>query len=83
MLAHPRFGPLIRNWRDFGAIPRRAKWMACGGMAFGYASFWFAAQPGVWLATGVALFMIGSAAYVATRPEGSEVRETAAPESEK
>ncbi|MCF8470876.1 MAG: YbaN family protein [Parvibaculum sp.] len=72
MLDHPRFGPVIRNWRDYGAIPRRAKWMACGGMAVGYASFWLTAQPGVWLAIAVATFMIGSAAYVTTRPEGNE-----------
>ena len=26
--AHPRFGPIIRNWRDNGAVSRRAKWSA-------------------------------------------------------
>ncbi|MFG6461043.1 YbaN family protein [Roseateles sp. DXS20W] len=28
LLAHPRFGPPIRRWREHGAVPRRAKWLA-------------------------------------------------------
>jgi len=28
LLAHPRFGPLIRDWRAHGTIPRRAKVLA-------------------------------------------------------
>lgn len=69
MLDHPRFGPVILDWRSHGAIPRRAKWMACTGMACGYALFWGAAGPGFWLAAPVAAFMLASAAYVVTRPE--------------
>ncbi len=29
---HPRFGPLIRDWRAHRAVPRRAKYCAYGGM---------------------------------------------------
>ncbi|MEZ5658471.1 MAG: YbaN family protein [Burkholderiaceae bacterium] len=25
LLNHPRYGPAIRNWREHGAVPRRAK----------------------------------------------------------
>src|SRR5690606_34719043 len=32
LLAHPRFGPLIRDWRAHGAVSRRAKWMATATM---------------------------------------------------
>lgn len=28
LLSHPRFGPPIRRWREHGAVPRRAKWLA-------------------------------------------------------
>ena len=28
LLAHPRHGPAIRRWREHGAVPRRAKWLA-------------------------------------------------------
>lgn len=36
LLAHPRFGPVIRDWQAHGAVSRRAKWaaswtmLACG-----------------------------------------------------
>lgn len=33
LLAHPFYGPHIRNWRDRRAITRRAKWMATGAFA--------------------------------------------------
>lgn len=69
MLNHPRFGPSLRRWREQGAIPRRAKWMAVTGMTIGYAVFWTQAQPGWILATVVTVLMLGSAAYVVSRPE--------------
>ena len=31
--AHPRFGPLIRDWEREGAVRRRAKWLATAMMA--------------------------------------------------
>lgn len=33
MLGHPRFGHNIRSWRENGAVPRRAKWLATLMMA--------------------------------------------------
>ena len=32
LLAHPRFGPVIRSWRRHRAVPRRAKWAATVAM---------------------------------------------------
>lgn len=69
ILAHPQFGPLVIKWRDRGAIPRRAKKFACGGMMIGYAIFLWSAQPGLYLGLGVALFMLACAYYVVSRPE--------------
>ncbi|WP_018184606.1 YbaN family protein [Kaistia granuli] len=69
MLAHPRFGGVLRDWRAHGAIPRRAKWMACGGITLGYAVFWLSAHPPLWLAILVAAAMLASAVWIVTRPE--------------
>lgn len=70
LLGHPQFGPVLVNWRDRGAIPRKAKIMACSGMALGYGLFWIGARPGLMLAGTVGVFMAGCAAYVVSRPDG-------------
>lgn len=69
LLGHPTFGPALLNWRDRGAIPPRAKMAASAGMVAGYALFWWSARPGWPLAAGVALFMLGCAAFVLSRPD--------------
>lgn len=69
MLAHPRFGPVVSAWRAHGAVPRRAKWMASGGMALGYVLFWLGVQPRPLAAVLVAGVMVGGAIYVISRPE--------------
>src|SRR5690606_33186415 len=69
LLDHPRFGPVLRDWREHGAIPRRAKWAACIGMALGYAVFLATANPAVWLAMVVAAALAGCALWIITRPE--------------
>ncbi len=68
LLQHRRFGPLLRNWRERGAIPLKAKLMALGGMALGFALFWFGGHPGPWLTAAVALLMLTGLAYVFSRP---------------
>jgi len=68
LLDHPRFGPTLIAWRRDGAIGRRAKGMACGGIAVGYALFLFGARPGIGLAVIVAALLAGCAAYIVTRP---------------
>ncbi len=68
LLQHPRFGSLLRAWRERGAIPVKAKLMALGGMAIGFAGFWFGSHPGPWLTAAVALLMLTGLAYVFTRP---------------
>ena len=68
LLHHPRFGPLLRDWRARGAIPRRAKLLALGGMALGFALFWFGGHPGPLLTAAVVLLMLAGLAYVWSRP---------------
>ena len=58
----------MRDWRARGAIPRRAKLLALGGMALGFALFWFGGHPGPLLTAAVVLLMLAGLAYVWSRP---------------
>jgi len=68
LLDHPYFGPLLKQWRERGAIPRKAKRLALAGMALGFLLFLAAAQPGPLAAALVALLMLSGLAYVFSRP---------------
>lgn len=68
LLQHPQFGPPLRLWREQGAMSARAKAFACGGMALGFATFWYFAHPSLLLWSAVAIGMGGCAAYLLTRP---------------
>ena len=62
LLAHPRFGPLVRDWRERHAIPLRAKQLAWTMMALGSAwSAWVLPARWGWLPAacclGVGLWM--------------------------
>jgi uncharacterized membrane protein YbaN (DUF454 family) len=70
ILDHPRFGGVVRAWRAHGAIPRRAKMMACSGILLGYGLFLLSASPSLGLALIVAVGMLGCAVWIVTRPEG-------------
>ncbi len=50
LLAHVRFGPMVRNWRARHAIPLRAKQLAWTMMAVGSTwSWWLLPMPWCWL----------------------------------
>ena len=68
LLAHPRFGPGIRNWRVHGAVPRRAKWMASLMMTVSAASLALTPLP---LAAKIAIpaLMVAVAIWLWRRPE--------------
>jgi uncharacterized membrane protein YbaN (DUF454 family) len=69
LTAHPLFGPLIENWRRYGAISRRAKITAVAGMGCVLAlSIGMGANR--WVLAVQALVIIGSAAFILTRPDG-------------
>lgn len=70
LLDHPTFGPSIRRWRDTGAIAPKAKALATGGMAVGYALFLLSTRPGLPLASLVAAILLGCALFVVSRPDG-------------
>ncbi|AYD02030.1 YbaN family protein [Neorhizobium sp. NCHU2750] len=68
LMNHKTFGPSLRNWRERGAISKRAKIMAISLMSVSYVGFWFGSHPAPWLAILVAACMIGPAIFMLTRP---------------
>lgn len=68
ILEHPRFGPLVLDWRERGAIPFRGKLFATVGMTGGYAAFLLTAKPELPLAVGVAAGLALCGAWIMSRP---------------
>lgn len=68
LLAHPLFGPMIRNWREHRAIPKNAKIAAMAGLIFGFGVFLYILRPGLLLGGSVGGAMALVAAYILTRP---------------
>ncbi|MEM7568689.1 MAG: YbaN family protein [Pseudomonadota bacterium] len=68
LLAHPRFGPAIRDWRARGAISQKGKIAACIGMSIGFAAFLYFSQPSLWLALLVGIALLACALFVVSRP---------------
>lgn len=65
--AHHRFGPMIRDWEERGAIPRRAKLLAVLGMAASLGLL-AATSSNVLLLGVVSAIMAGAGAFILTRP---------------
>ena len=68
LLAHRRFGPMIRDWHEHGAITRRSKWLASGAMAFA-ALVMFLAAPRLWMAAAGTGVMALVGLWLWARPE--------------
>lgn len=66
---HPLFGRSLRDWREGGAISRRAKISALALMALGFAYLWFRVEPGLLMACLVAAIMLACGVFIASRPE--------------
>ncbi|MGH8444885.1 MAG: YbaN family protein [Solimonas sp.] len=65
---HPRFGPILRNWRQSGAVPRRAKWAATITMSLS-ATILFATVHKLWIAELATACMAAVAIWLWLRPE--------------
>ncbi|WP_416187288.1 YbaN family protein [Hydrocarboniphaga sp.] len=65
---HPRFGPMLRDWRENGAVSRRAKWMATITMSISAVIIWFTA-PKPWITLLVCGVMASVAVWLWRRPE--------------
>ena len=68
LLAHPQLGPPIQRWRDHGAIPRRAKWLACVMMSLSAALMWHSSMPRIAQIL-VSAVMLAVAVWMWRRPD--------------
>lgn len=68
MLRHPVWGPPICRWREHGAVPRRAKWLASLGMAGSATLVAFLPVP-LWLKLALPAVMACIAAWLWSRPD--------------
>lgn len=71
LLDHPAFGQSIRNWRENGAVTRRAKWFASGAMLSSAVTLQYLPLPdwGHWVRWGVPMLFVCVAAWLWQRPE--------------
>lgn len=67
LLSHPRLGPPIAEWRDHGAISRKAKWLAGVAMVAAFVLAWLGGAPKEALAIQV-IVLLGVAIFIFTRP---------------
>jgi uncharacterized protein len=68
LLAHPRFGPPLRNWQDGRRMTRRAKRAALSSMALSFGFTWAALGNG-WPIAAIGAGLLSLAFYLASRPE--------------
>jgi uncharacterized membrane protein YbaN (DUF454 family) len=73
LLGHARFGPLVRDWRERGAVARSAKRTAAAVMVATLAIGWAAGLAGWILAVQAAVFAAVSV-FLWTRPEPPQRR---------
>lgn len=67
LTGHPRFGPSVRRWRERGAIPLYAKWIAAVSMAFSFLLVARSESPFAAKAVLLAAF-VGVLVYMVSRP---------------
>lgn len=72
LLNHPRIGPVILSWRNYKAIPKFGKIMACCGMSVSALIMIFSPTP-IYVKIGVLLGLIGCAWYVVSRPSLEDI----------
>lgn len=68
LLAHRRFGPMIHSWQAYGAVSRRAKWLATT-MMVASAGLMFLTAPAWWMAASGSAIMAVVAIWLWLRPE--------------
>lgn len=67
ILTHPRLGPLLSAWREQGAVPTSAKWLAGVALAISWATLWLkGVDAAVLLVSGIGFAGIG--VFLFTRP---------------
>ena len=68
LLNHPKYGPTLRNWRENGTVPRKAKWIASIMMLMSGILMLFTNAPSlVKIFTDLTMFIV--AVWLWLRPE--------------
>jgi uncharacterized protein len=68
LLDHPRLGPPVRAWRATGAIPRRAKVIACASLIVSWLIILVTGGSTLLAVTCLAVF-VAVGAYLVSRPD--------------
>lgn len=68
LLNHPKYGHHIRDWRECGAVSRKAKYIAIFMMSCSATGLWFSPAP-QWAKWAVTLIMATVAIWLWKRPE--------------
>ena len=68
LLAHPSFGPPLKRWREQGAVPRKAKYLATVMMTMSAFLLLLFAAP-LWLKLVLPAFLCAVAIWLWRRPE--------------
>lgn len=68
LLAHARFGPMIRDWQAHGAVARRTKLLAVAMMG-ACAVLLFLTAPRAWMAATGTMVMVVVGGWLWSRPE--------------
>lgn len=68
ILRNPHFGPILRDWLRYQAIPRPAKYLATATMATGCLLSWMLRVPNWALALQVTVCLL-VAAFILSRPD--------------
>ncbi len=71
LMRHPQFGPLIENWRRYGAIDRRTKIISVATMVAAPLLTLVIGAP-IWAIACQIVVLLGAATFVLTRPEGAK-----------
>lgn len=70
---HPRMGPPLRDWREHGAIPLRAKILAVATMLISFLWITFGIAQDWVLPTIVAACLVPAGIFICTRPDRPSV----------
>ena len=68
LLEHPAYSGVIRNWRERGAVPRRAKGLATLMMILSALALQVTSTS-LWLTLGAPLLMLAVAVWLWRRPD--------------
>lgn len=72
LLNHPTFGPILRDWAQHRAVPRRAKWLSSTMMAVSCGMLWWRMPQYPWLLLAVALVCVVVAVWMWRLPDAGK-----------